>query len=329
MKRYAVLFFVAALVAGIATMAAGWGKDVLGCPYKEPGDEYLAYCTSDRYGDFEHGAYFLGLEPDAVRNLLAAKVVFLGNSRVQFGFSTDATRDFFARRGIPYHILGFGYADGHEFARALISRLEAKPGFVFIITDPFFRDFLSEPARALLGGRIPESWEEELILAGTYLRYRIKLAFNALQPEFCAWVPSICEARWKSIFRARSDGGWNTTNYADHSFPGYPVTEKKIVPLEHIPPPGDVENALQFFAAIGVSRDCIVLTVAPNTAIDAEPYARAMGAAVGVKVLLPQLAGMTTVDASHLSRNSAERWSAEILRLAEPALSGCLEGRRG
>jgi hypothetical protein len=329
MKRYAVWFIVAALAAGLTTSIAVWGSNVLGCPYPQDGDEYLAYCTSEQYGDFEHGAYYFAMEPVAVGNLLAAEVVFLGSSRVQFGFSTDAVREFFARRKIDYHILGFGYADGHRFAQALLARLGARPKFFVIVADPFFSNFLSEPARALLGDRDESSWTNEILFARTYLRYRLKLAFNTMQPEICRRLSSLCQAHWKSIFRARSDGAWNTVNFVDHSFPGYPVTDRKIVQLDHNPPPGDVEGALAFFKATGISRKCAVLTVAPNNAIDAEPYAKAMGELIGVSVLLPRMAGMMTADASHLTRASAERWSAEILRLAEPAMAACLNGGTG
>src|SRR3982074_1567304 len=40
-------------------------------------DDFLAYCRSLRYGDYEHGALYYGLEPRARESIRAAHVLFL------------------------------------------------------------------------------------------------------------------------------------------------------------------------------------------------------------------------------------------------------------
>ena len=63
-----------------ACQAAGYGPD-----------RYLAYCQATNYGDYDHGAFWFGLERAALDAAANADVLFLGNSRMQFGLSTDAT----------------------------------------------------------------------------------------------------------------------------------------------------------------------------------------------------------------------------------------------
>ena len=62
---------------------------VFACPASGYGsDHYLAYCQTGGYGDYDHGAFWFGLEPEAQRAATDADVLFLGNSRMQFAFST-------------------------------------------------------------------------------------------------------------------------------------------------------------------------------------------------------------------------------------------------
>jgi hypothetical protein len=53
-----------------------------------PSDRYISYCGATEYGDYEHGAFWFDLEPVAELSAANADVIFLGNSRTQFGFST-------------------------------------------------------------------------------------------------------------------------------------------------------------------------------------------------------------------------------------------------
>src|SRR5262245_22071711 len=64
---------------------------IFSCPAEGYGsDRFLEYCQADGYGDYDHGALLFGLEPEAEQSARDAEVVFLGNSREQFAFSTAA-----------------------------------------------------------------------------------------------------------------------------------------------------------------------------------------------------------------------------------------------
>src|SRR4051812_30934064 len=77
LARFAIMFCVAGFAAGLIYRAVTWSYYVSECNrYRAPG-VFMAYCGSDEYGDYEHGAYYYDLEPEAVKSMQAAKVVFV------------------------------------------------------------------------------------------------------------------------------------------------------------------------------------------------------------------------------------------------------------
>ena len=58
-------------------------------------DAYVAYCQAAAYGDYDYGAFWYGLEPSANISAANADVLFVGNSRMQFGLSTGAVEQWF------------------------------------------------------------------------------------------------------------------------------------------------------------------------------------------------------------------------------------------
>ena len=73
------------------------GAGIFACPATAyGGNHYLGYCQGSAYGDYDHGAVWFGLEPGVREAAAAADVLFLGNSRMQFGFSAPALGQWFA-----------------------------------------------------------------------------------------------------------------------------------------------------------------------------------------------------------------------------------------
>lgn len=329
---YLVVFFAASLLAGIPYRLGIWGKDVLGCTlHREPGT-FLAYCTSEQYGDYEHGAYYFDLEPEVLENLRKAKVLFLGNSRSQFAFSTDEVRSYFNERSIPFYVMGFGFQEGHEFATWLVRKYNLKPKMLVVVSDPFFGTSLSPPANAIYND-FDSFWERHLkfVLAGW--DYLTKKLFNNLQPKICDLHAALCASSSPTIYRSAKDGFWIWVNiYRPPEFGQFPIDPARRVPLARESATSDQKNAEQLFEAAGVTRSCTVLTVIPNSAIDAEPYTVELGNLLGLQVALPKLDGLTTIDHRHLTWSSAQRWSRAFLReidsrIAECASSGPASGK--
>jgi hypothetical protein len=323
LTSYLVLFAVAGSIAGVGYRLLDWGHNVLACALPRQPGAFLAYCASDQYGDYEHGAYYFDLEPEAVGNLRNAKVLFLGNSRAQYGFSTEAVKRFFADRSIPFYLMGFGYSDGVRFALDLIEKYDLKPRFLVIDTNPFFTSFLSVPARDTSADGRPE-WLRPLARFPAWSDYLTKKAFNALQPGICRLGPLVCSGKFPAIYRSFQNGSWVLDTFEPDNAPAIPLNAKKLVHIDEQPPAEDLSNARRLFAVVGLPRDCIVLTTAPSNALDAEPYATEISRVLGLRLVLPQLGGMTSVDASHLTRSSAERWSTAIMQQIDPLLAPCL-----
>jgi hypothetical protein len=192
-----------------------------------------------------------------------------------------------------------------------------------ISVDPFFKGFLSEPGRELLQPGA-SSWLLPFLRAQTWWEFATRKVFNGLQPIVCGLARYFCVSSESAVYRSERDGAWITETYAPARQPGRPIIAQKIVPLDPRPLPSEVDSGERLFAALGLSKTCIALTVVPNNALDSEPYAVEIGRQLGVPVLLPRLEGLTTFDASHLTRNSAERWSAEMMRELDPLMARCL-----
>ena len=70
-------------------------------------------------------------------------------------------------------------------------------------------------------------------------------------------------------------------------------------------------------------RDCVILSAAPTNSMRAEGYVKEMGRLLGVKVSLPAVENLSVSDGSHLTPDSAERWSAALLADMRDTLARC------
>jgi hypothetical protein len=307
-----VVMLIALLGAPLYHVAEASWRFAACRPLARPG-AYLAYCDSPTYGSYEQAAYWYDLEPEATRSLQQADILFLGNSRLQFAFSTQPVDDFFSARSLRYHLLGFGYGESSRFPRALLRRYRPTPKLVIINADPFFQDVPSpvaadierDPSRTLLDGLD-------------------KLIFDRLQPALCA-IPLFCSATNPSTYRDRRSGQWIWRDIlAPAATVAGPITPAKPIPWSRQSLPAWQADAETFLDELGVPRSCIILTGIPTPAIDAEGMATALAKRLGVTVIIPAIDGLTALDTSHLSAASADRWSTAFLAAAAPTIDACL-----
>ncbi len=67
-------------------------EGIFACPASGYGSNaYVSDCTATSYGDYDHGAFWFGLEPQAQRAAAEADVLVVGSSRLQFAFGGFAT----------------------------------------------------------------------------------------------------------------------------------------------------------------------------------------------------------------------------------------------
>src|SRR5262249_40321531 len=121
--RTASLLYTAAILAVIvATFLVSLRRDgFFACPSNGyGGNYYLGYCQGRTYGDYDHGAFWFGLDSTARESAALADVLFIGNSRMQFGFSAPPLGRWFAANGQHYYLLGFSHVENATFIGPLL-----------------------------------------------------------------------------------------------------------------------------------------------------------------------------------------------------------------
>jgi hypothetical protein len=305
------LFAYLAIV--ILGLAAGFvlslrGTGVFACQARDyAANQYLAYCNVSHYGDYDHGAFWFGLEPPAQRAASNAEVLVLGNSRIQVALSSPATDEFFTSISHSYYLLGFTYEERMSFAGDLLDKLKPKARFYVINLDDFFHGIRSEPAQMIVN-------DSESALS----QYQAKGRWQAVHRRVCGKIAALC-GKTEAWFRSTDTGAFVIRNHELR-----PAALKDDTSLDEQDVRTQVAAAGPFLAKLGVPRNCIVFTAAPYSETPVAA-AGAIAKALGIPLVMPRLDGLATLDGAHLDPESAERWSAEFLRLAGPSLKGCLD----
>ena len=311
--RFFSVFFVSTLVGLLlyvpARIAVPWlaqsSCDTAG--YRQ--HAFLSNCLNEYFGDYEHGAYYYQLEPEAIEALRKAEVLFLGNSRSQFAFSSDVTAEFFAKQGIPYYLLGFAYVQTSEFPLRLIKRLALHPKLLVINADPFFSHIFKGPAQQVVDGS-----------ASARFDYTLKRWFQSIHPALCRSLPRLCQPKQATIYRDMRDGRWLwLSTFSDDK--SLPISEPIAIPQRLID--DAISVGRDFINQIGIDKACVVLTGIPTRVSSAEA-ATQIAQALGVKYIEPSLSGLATIDGEHLNVESANRWSRAFLPQLQDTIRHCL-----
>lgn len=305
-----ILILLCSLLGGVAYKLRGEG--IFACPAGGYGpNHYLAHCETTGYADFDHGAFWFDLEPEARRSAAAADVLFLGSSRMQFAFSTEETRNWFARLGVPYYLLGFSYTENMLFAAPLLKELKSRAKVYIINADRFFDDTReTAPAKQILHESDARS------------RYQDKQFWQLAHRRTCTTVPALCGTR-PAFFRSRIDGSWELEgstavwNAVAKTTADGPASDTDQ--WNHFSSLGD-----EFLRSLPVDRHCVLLTLAPSEATR-RLEATAIASALGVSLVAPKLDDLKTFDGSHLDRPSAEKWSRAFFDTAGPTIRECLK----
>jgi hypothetical protein len=283
-------------------------QGIFACPASGyANDGYLGYCNASAYGEYDHGAFWFALEPEAERAAIDADVLFLGNSRMEFGVSASATDQWFATRGLKHYLMGFTFLENSTFAAPLLARLKPHAKVYVINVDQFFSDTATKAGVGLINGTDSSD------------RYREKRRWQRVQQPLCTAVPKLCGNRI-AFFRDRDNGHWQARGFAAEK-PGV-VADAPAADQDQDQWQADAAIARDFLSTLPVDRSCIVLTLVPSpTTRRAE--AEAIADAVGLPLVAPRLDGLSTFDDTHLNTASAERWSAAFLEAAAPSIERC------
>jgi hypothetical protein len=268
-------------------------------------DTYLAYCSSAGYGDYDHAAFWFDLEPGITDFAKAADVLFLGNSRMQVGFSTAAAAEATSALNARYYLLGFVY-ENHIFEEKLLNKLDPQARVYVVSLDKFFAESPSLPAKALM--RDPDARN----------RNTRKHLWQIIHHPLCGMLPAACGDRFV-VFRSRYTGVWQV----DWQYgPAKPVTYDESIDRNVV----DQETAAgqDFLLRLPVRRECVIPTLVPTPSTRIE-QAGAIAKALKIDLVAPKVEGLETFDGSHLDRPSAERWSRAFFQEAGARIRKCLD----
>jgi hypothetical protein len=282
--------------AGIFACPAAYGKS----------PSLLVECNATDYGEYYHGAVWFGLAQQVRENAAAADVLFLGNSRMQFALSSPSTDAWFASRKASYYLFGFDDEESVQFTAPILAKIKPQAKAYVINVDRFFRDDLSPYAMELLGQPTARQ------------RVRLKSALQPIHRIVCTVLSKLC-GRSPALFVNVENGQWTIAGLV----PPFPI-ERADLPVDPVKVAQWKAVAEPFIASLPVERSCVVLTYVWTTAND-RADAEALAGSLNLPFVSPQLEGLTTIDASHLDRPSAERFSNAFFEQAAPYLNHCLE----
>jgi hypothetical protein len=270
-------------------------------------DHYLAYCNSASYNDYDHGAFWFGLEEGARQAAASAQALFVGSSRMEFGFSSTATREWFAERAATFYLLGFSYSENVTFTEPLLGTLAPRAAVYVINVDRFFETEETVPAAEIFHGDAALS------------RHHRKRLWQGPHRMLCSAAPFICGDSL-AFFRDATDGTWTFRGSSAALVPG-DIREASLDKTNHLPQ--RVAAAKAFVAGLAVDPRCVLLTVVPSGATP-RAEAEAIAAALDQELLAPDGDGLRTFDDSHLDPASAEAWSRDFFGLAGDRIAACL-----
>lgn len=313
-------FAVAAVVSTLIVPFIYLAPKALGCRINPDPSAFLTYCNGANYEDYEHGAYYWNLEPEATKSMVAARVLFLGNSRVQFGFSTEATRGYFEKQGAPFYLAGFTYFENMVFIQRLIAQYDLSPDIIIVNADGTFfsEQLLSTPAALFASKREKRYWR-------TLHNYLLKAAFTRIARPVCSALPFACTNTIQALWRRRDTGEWLWRDTFAAPNKAIPIDAATRPPAPDEAAMREFEKAAEsFLRTLQLPRHCIILTAVPNNVLSDEPIAERIGRRFQLPVIVPHLDALSTLDDSHLNSASAERWSEAFLREATPTINRCL-----
>jgi hypothetical protein len=272
---------------------------------ERPGDEF--YLAHDHGGHVDHHVLYFGTDAEALDHLRRADVLLLGNSRLMFAARPKVLDAFFARRGLRYYVLGFGFREADRFPLAIIERFDLRPTLVIVNADGFFENSLSDLAREVMKdtrfGAWQQHWEAE---TGHEVRRAVHLLVPNLVDLFGR--PGFAWRRELIIYRSRVNGSWQLSPWERGSAP---VAGRDLdqPPLRQV----EIDAATRFHAALRARGSALALTYVPTPRpLGGGPalFARHLG----VRLAAPHPGGLLTEDGDHLDEPSSIAWAEALVR---------------
>jgi hypothetical protein len=275
--------------------------------YRDPPDDSF-FLAHDRGGHIDHHVLYHGIDRTAIRQMQAAEVLFLGNSRLMFALEPGTTRAFFRQTGLRYYVLGFGHEEQDDFPLEMIRDRDLQPSLVVINADHFFASERSEWAARVIEETDFDAWK---IQVEGELSHRVRRTLHRVVPHY---VDLRRGQREVVLFRSRLDGLWFVANeFGDGVGFGWPAGDAEV------PGAAALAAADVFKRELDARGARLVLCIVPGPGVSLH-RARAIAEHLRVPLVVPDAAPLRTIDNSHLSHESAVRVAAALLDALRPHL---------
>lgn len=252
----------------------------------------------DRGGHLDHHVLFHGIDEVSLDALRRADVLLLGNSRLMFALRGDALRQYFHARGLRVFALGFGHLEQHEFPLALMQRHGVRPRLVVVNVDNFFGGVTSPWAQRVMRDSRFDAWK-------TAVEAQASHAVRRMLHHVVPHVPDLWEGeREFVIYRSRRDGSWfSATRFGRGSrledFQRGPDTLR----------PHNLQLAAEFKRQVEATGARLVFVLIPGRDVSLT-HAQMLADVLQVPLVAPEVAGLRTMDGSHLTDESAARYAS-------------------
>jgi hypothetical protein len=284
-------------------------------------DAWMAYCNSERYGVYDVEAIWHHVEPDVALVLQDAKIVSLTDSHLQNALSLGGASQWFAERHYPTYMLGLPTEES-GFGERLLDNFHMHPSVVILDASPYFTGDVGASERGIFADPV-----------GSRRQVTDLSEYQGWHRRACDRFPWACGHNF-AYFRSRTDGHWIFPEPSKRIWIGrqdvpnddrhYPVSER---PNEREALyPQYLAVARELVAKLGIPAQCVVLTQVPSEE-DLTGLARYIGGPLGITVIDPAVANLSTFDRSHLTPESSVRWTHQFLTELEPLLARCIPGK--
>ena len=274
-----------------------------------PPDHYLAH---DRGGHVDHHVLFHGIDAASLSAMRRADVLLMGNSRLMFALRGDSLRQYFLPRGLRAFALGFGHLEQHEFPLELFRRFELRPRVVIANVDNFFAG-------------VPSPWARRVMRDSAFDAYKTAFEANAayqtrrLLHRVVPHVPELWnEHREFLIHRSRQDGSWFLGTRFGRGLPLMDFYEGRDTLRDH-----NLALGRAFKAEVEGAGARLVFVLVPGRDVSLTA-AQMLADALDVPLVVPRVDGLRSMDASHLTDESARRYALAFFRELDPVLDRIL-----
>lgn len=275
---------------------------------------FMAYCHSEGYGDYEHWAYWNEADPVSIEPVKHAQLLFLGNSRTQYAFSTDAVVRYFAQKNIAHYVFGFGMGSYSPVPELMMEKYHLQPRVLVVNADPFFADIMNGTNKKMQKTDFTIRWEFMAKRLGQRVQQHV-----CSVPKHNDWLHrTLCSGTAETIYREPQFGHWKTDYYREDKHIPVTYTDFLMDQLD-----ATTAKAKAFIDRWGGERRCMIITVTPRTGTPLR-FARLLAERLGTPGVFPEVDNLITIDDSHLNTDSAERWSAAFFQAATPYIDACL-----